>query len=144
MAYEELLKKGLIKPFDAEPSQVSGRILLAKRDIQTARTPAIGFDWAYSIAYNAMLQSARALMFAEGYRPSGGEGQHRAVVRFVEMALGRKFEEETRFFDKMRIKRNRAVYDTAGIISESEARQAIEFADKFIRIIEAEIKERGF
>jgi uncharacterized protein (UPF0332 family) len=144
MAYEELLKKGLIKPFDAEPSQVSGRILLAKRDIQTARAPAIGFDWAYSIAYNAMLQSARALMFAEGYRPSGGEGQHRAVVRFVELALGQKFEDETRFFDKMRTKRNRAVYDTAGIISESEARQAIEFADKFIRIIEAEIKERGF
>lgn len=143
MAYEELLKKGLIKPFDAESSQVSGRILLAQRDIQTARAPAIGFDWAYSIAYNAMLQSARALMFAEGYRPAGGEGQHRAVVRFVEMALGRKFEEETRFFDKMRIKRNRAVYDTAGIISESEARQAIEFADKFIRIIEAEIKARA-
>ena len=142
MAYDELVTKGLIKPFDAAPAQVKERIVLAQRDIRTAGTPGIGHDWAYSIAYNAMLQSARALMFAEGYRPTGGEGQHRTVVRFVELALGRKFEEETRFFDKMRIKRNRAVYDTAGIISESEARQAIEFADRFIRIIEGAIKER--
>jgi hypothetical protein len=75
-------------------------------------------------------------MFAEGYRPAGGEGQHKTVVQFAELALGRTFEEEVRFFEKMRVKRNRAVYDTPGIVSEAEARQAIEFATKFIRIIE--------
>jgi len=70
MAYDELVNKGLIKPFDAAPAQVKDRLALARRDIRTAGTPGIGHDWAYSIAYNAMLQSARALMFAEGYRPS--------------------------------------------------------------------------
>lgn len=139
MAYEELLKKGVIKPFDAEPSQVAERIKLAKRDIETAKTPAIGNDWAYSIAYNAMLQAARALMFAEGYRPTSGEGQHRVVVRFSQLALGQTFEDQTRLFDKMRKKRNQAVYDTAGIISETEARQAVEFASKFVQIIEKTI-----
>ena len=86
MAYDELVTKGLIKPFDAAPAQVKERIVLAQRDIRTAGTPGIGHEWAYSIVYNAMLQSARALMFAEGYRPTGGEGQHRTVVRFVELA----------------------------------------------------------
>ena len=33
----------------------------------------------------------------------------------------------------MRLKRNRAVYDTAGIISETEARQAIEYAAKRVQ-----------
>lgn len=75
-------------------------------------------------------------MFAEGYRTSSGEGQHKTVVQFAELALGRTFEEEVRFFEKMRVKRNRAVYDIAGIISETEARQAIEFAMKFISIVE--------
>jgi len=28
-------------------------------------------DWAFSIAYNAMLQAVRALMFSKGYRPKG-------------------------------------------------------------------------
>jgi uncharacterized protein (UPF0332 family) len=140
MAYESLLKRGLIKPFDAAPSQISDRIALARRDIDTA-SGLSNSDWAYNIAYNAMLQAARALMFAEGYRPAGGEGQHKAVVQFAELALGRAFEEETRFFDKMRVKRNRAVYDTPGIVSEVEARQAIEFAAKFISVIEETINK---
>jgi uncharacterized protein (UPF0332 family) len=41
----------------------------------------------------------------------------------------------------MRVKRNQAVYDTPGIISEEEARQAIEFAVKFVRIIEETINK---
>lgn len=125
----------MIKPFRAEPRQISDRLGLARRDIETARSIS-NSDWAYNIAYNAMLQAARALMFAEGYRTSGGEGQHKTVVQFAELALGRTFEEEIRFFEKMRVKRNRAVYDIAGIISETEARQAIEFAMKFISIVE--------
>ena len=140
MAYESLLKKGLIKSFNAAPSQISDRIGLARRDIETARNLS-NSDWAYNIAYNAMLQAARALMFAEGYRPGGGEGQHKTVVQFSELALGRTFEEEVRFFEKMRVKRNQAVYDTPGIISEAEARQAIEFATKFIHVVEETINK---
>jgi len=140
MAYENLLKKGLIRPFEAAPSQISDRLGLARRDIETARS-LTNADWAYNIAYNAMLQAARALMFAEGYRTAGGEGQHKTVVQFAEAALGRTFEEEVRFFEKMRVKRNRAVYDTAGIISETEARQAVEFAEKFISIVENALKK---
>ena len=75
MAYESLLKKGLIKSFNAAPSQISDRIGLARRDVDTARTLS-NSDWVYNIAYNAMLQAARALMFAEGYRTAGG-GCHR-------------------------------------------------------------------
>ncbi len=99
MAYENLLKKGSIRPFEAAPSQISDRLGLAKRDIETARS-LTNADWAYNIAYNAMLQAARALMFAEAYRTAGGEGQHRTVVQFAELALGRTFVEEVRFFEK--------------------------------------------
>lgn len=140
MAYESLLKRGLIKPFEAAPSQIADRLGLAKRDVETARSVS-NADWAYNIAYNAMLQAARALMFAEGYRTAGGEGQHKTVVQFAESALGRSFEEEVRFFEKMRVKRNRAVSDTAGIVSEVEARQAVEFAEKFIAIVEGALKK---
>jgi len=140
MTYESLLKKDLIKSFNAAPSQISDRIGLARRDIDTARTLS-NSDWAYNIAYNAMLQAARALMLAEGYRPGRGEGQHKIVVQFAELAMGRTFEEEVRFFEKMRVKRTQAVYDTPGIISEAEARQAIEYAAKFIRVIEETIEK---
>lgn len=80
-------------------------------------------------------------MFAEGYRTAGGEGQHKTVIQFAALAMGHDFDEEVRFFEVMRVKRNRAVYDTAGIISEEEARQAITFAAKFIGIVEEELKK---
>jgi len=55
---------------------------MAKRDLSTAnRNLEEAPDWAYSIAYNAILQAGRALMFFGGYRPRGGE-QHATVVEF--------------------------------------------------------------
>jgi uncharacterized protein (UPF0332 family) len=136
MNYEKLVSKGLIKPFKAEPPQIKSRFDLATRDLKTAKQMLEqSRDWAYNIAYNAILQASRALMFAEGYRPTSGEGQHKVTILFAEVALGEKFDSEIRFFDKMRVKRNRAIYDIAGIVSESEARQAIEFAEKFIEKI---------
>lgn len=75
MNYEKLVSKGLIKPFKAEPSQIKSRFDLATRDLKTAKQMlGQSRDWAYNIAYNAILQASRALMFAEGYRPTSGEG----------------------------------------------------------------------
>ena len=100
--YEELLSSGLIKPFKASASEIKSRIELAKRDIKTARaTMAHDRDWAFSIAYNAILQATRALMFAKGFRPTAGEGQHKVAVQFAEMTLGEKFQDEIHIFDKM-------------------------------------------
>jgi uncharacterized protein (UPF0332 family) len=137
MSYEELLNKGLIKRFKASPSQVKNRIELAKRDIRAARLMmANDRDWASSMAYNAILQATRALIFYKGFRPSTGEGQHKVAVQFAEITLGEKFKDEIYIFDKMRSKRHRVIYDASGIISQKEARQAFEFAMKFVDTVE--------
>jgi uncharacterized protein (UPF0332 family) len=95
--------------------------------------------WTYSIAYNAILQAVRALMYEEGFRPIG-EGQHKTVILFAEIALGEMFEDEVTFFVKMRTKRNQAVYDTVGLVSEDEVKQSLAFAKKFVGKIENMLK----
>jgi uncharacterized protein (UPF0332 family) len=141
MSYETLLRKRLIKSFKATKSQIDAQFELAERDYKTAkRMLGTSNDWAFNIAYNAMLQATRALMFFEGFRPRSGESQHKTTILFAEMALGDNFRDEILFFDKMRVKRNRAVYDIAGLISETEAQQAIQFAEKFIIRIKEHIK----
>ena len=141
MSYETLLRKQLIKQFKATKSQINAQFELADRDCETAKhIVSTSSDWAFNIAYNAMLQATRALMFFEGFRPRSGEGQHRTTILFSEAAMGDNFRDEIRFFDKMRVKRNRAVYDTAGLISETEARQAIQFAENFIIRVKEHIK----
>ena len=71
-------------------------------------------------------------MFAKGFRPGTGEGQHKVAVQFAEITLGERFYNEIYIFDKMRSKRHRVIYDVSGIISQKEALQAFEFAVKFV------------
>lgn len=137
MNLSDLQKQGLIKPFKVSAAQVRDRLNLAKRDIATARK-LLGSDsdWAFSIAYNAVLQAARALMFAKGYRPAVGEGQHMAAVRFAEAVLGKALGDEIYIFDKMRSKRHRVIYDVSGSVSEQETKSAFDFAVRFVAIVE--------
>lgn len=141
VSLNDLQKQGLIKPFKVSPSQIQDRLQLAKRDIATARK-LLGSDsdWAFSIAYNAVLQAARALMFAKGFRPATGEGQHVAAVRFAEAVLGKEMGDEIFIFDKMRSKRHRVIYDVSGSVSTQEAKAAFEFAVTFVEKVEQILK----
>jgi uncharacterized protein (UPF0332 family) len=88
MPYDQFLVLKRIKPYKARPEEVRQLLSLAVRDLATAeRNLPDDPDWAYSIAYNALLQASRALMLANGFRPRGSE-QHASVVQFVEEAVG--------------------------------------------------------
>ena len=137
MSYDDLLNKGQIKKYKSSKPQAEKRLELARRDIHAARAMlANDRDWAFSIAYNAILQATRALMFAKGFRPGGGEGQHKVAVRFAELTMGETFKDEIYIFDKMRSKRHRVVYDVSGLVSKLEAEQAFQFAVRFVNAVE--------
>lgn len=141
MNLEELEKQDMIRKFPVYPENVKSSLELARRDLETAkRTFETDHDWAFSIAYNSVLQAARALMFYKGYRPAG-DRQHLSVAKFTESVLGDKYMQEIAAFDRLRRKRHIAVYDRVGTISEQEARFAIETAEKFLKTIEGEIRE---
>lgn len=139
MNLDNLEREGYIKKLPVSKRKVEDALGLAKRDIKTARNILEqDRDWAFSIAYNAMLQTIRALMFSKGYRPSGSN-QHISVVRFAEMFLE---EESVVLFDRMRRKRHSTIYDTAGIISRKEAGNAVDKAERLIQEIETMIKDK--
>ncbi|GAB6284022.1 MAG: hypothetical protein STSR0009_02210 [Methanoregula sp.] len=129
---DDLLRQGLVKKLPVDQKKVDDAIAHSRRDLITAGTLlASDQDWAYTIAYNAVLQAGRALMFSKGYRPEGAH-QHIAVVKFVGLYLD---ENDTISFDRMRRKRNSSVYDTAGTITENEAEFAVTQADHLVRKI---------
>jgi hypothetical protein len=56
MTYGQLEAKGLIKPFKATKRQIKKQMELASRDLKTAAAIlGVDNDWAYNIAYNAIL-----------------------------------------------------------------------------------------
>lgn len=119
---DKLEKEGYIRKLPPDHRRVENSLQLAHRDLETAlKMLDQDQDWSFNIAYNSILQSIRALMFHEGYRPSSRKS-HLAVVKFTELVLG---EEESFYLDRMRRKRHQAVYDTVRIVSRTEALNAI-------------------
>jgi len=137
-SYSELVDDGRIQRGRFSQKQVEDCLRIAERDLATAAAlTETSPEWAFNIAYNAMYQAGRALMFQAGYR-TVGEGHHATVVRFLEIALGPRHEDTVALIDRMRRKRNRATYDTVGTISRKEAEEAIVAARQFV----AEIRRR--
>ncbi len=144
MKFEELEKEGLIKSLPVDKRRVKDSFELAERDLRTAtKILKDDHDWAFSIAYNSMLQAARALMFSRGYRPSG-DAQHISVVKFVEASLSKDFSDVVIAFDRMRRKRHAAVYDRIGAVSETDAKNAIEWAEKFLNEVKKILTNASF
>jgi uncharacterized protein (UPF0332 family) len=135
MSYDELLRQQRLKPYQARPQEVARLLEVAGRDLATAeKVLSDERDWAYNIAYNAVLQAARALMLHKGYR-SRGSDQHYTTVRFCELALGPGYGQQLALFDQMRRKRHRLIYEMAGLVSQHEAEQALAFARAFVEDI---------
>jgi len=128
----------------ADRRRVGDALNLARRDLKTAKKMlSEDNDWAFSIAYNSMLQAGRALMFSRGYRPTG-DAQHVSVIRFVETCLGRDLKKTIIAFDRMRRKRHAAIYGAAGSVSETEAKNAVRRAGSFLGKIEEVLARDGF
>lgn len=144
MRVTDLERERLIARLPVDRRKVKDALNLARRDLRVARKilPE-NRDWAFSIAYNSMLQAGRSLMFSKGYRPVG-DARHVSVIRFVETCLGRDFRRVVIAFDRMRRKRHAAVYGAAGAISEVEARNAVERAGSFLSEIKKILAKDGF
>ena len=60
-----------------------------------------------------------------------------AVILFCEEFFGPRYREEVGLFDRMRVRRNRVVYDVSGSISRIEADEAFRFAEEFVARVQA-------
>jgi len=135
MKYDDLLKTGRIRPQRVSDAEIRRALERAQRDLKTARKiMAEDWDWGFAVAYNAVLQASRAYMFAQGYRPAGAEG-HKNTFAFMRLAMGKGYEDLITYFDRMRNKRNQAIYDVAGIITQTEARNLFAKATDFVQLI---------
>ncbi len=141
MPHEALLRTGRIRRETVTPAEIREAMKLASRDLRLARKILQeDADWGFAVAYNAVLQAGRAFMFAEGYRPATAEG-HKNTFAFLLAALGPEHEEMITYFDRMRTKRNVAIYGMAGRVADSEARTLLAHAERFVRLIRNRIRE---
>jgi len=135
MEFKELQRKKLIEKYKVSTEEIKAILESAKSDLKTAKD-LLSSDicWAFNIAYNSILETAIALMYAKGYRPIG-EAKHVSVILFLRKVLGKEFKTHLNRFNQMRLKRNKAVYGILRNITEYEAKEAVQFATDFIEEI---------
>ncbi len=127
----------MIEALDADSGLAKGAIRRGEKNLKSARIifKSGEYDWSLAVAYSAMLQAGRALMFSKGYRPKG-EYKHLSVIEFAHSEFGDRISSKMiRLFDNYRKKRNKIVYEEYDIVSEAEAEEAIKFADEFLSMV---------
>ncbi|MDD5655670.1 MAG: HEPN domain-containing protein [Elusimicrobia bacterium] len=91
-------------------------------------------------AYAAMLKAALGLMFSHGLRPRSQPGHHIALIDFARARIGNRHAGLITVFDRLRRKRNLALYDDSGFISHHDAEQALESAHVFLAAVRESVK----
>lgn len=131
MTFDDLLKQRAIERCRVSDQEIAGHLRAAKHDIDFGVSIAgQDLDWAFTITYNGILQTALAFMYQKGFRPRG-EAKHYNTFRFMAEALPDTYREDISRLQRLRSKRNQAVYQSRGVVSEREAQDIFSFALRF-------------
>jgi len=140
---EELIDKKLAKKEEIGFDQVIKHIERAHKDLIVAKANLeIDEETAYNSAYLAMLRTARALMFSQGYRPIDGS-QHKTVIDFAGIVLGEEFKKLVNRLDGMRKTRNEFTYNPGVPISPTEAKESIKLGREWVKQVSSFIQEKN-
>ena len=81
------------------------------------------------IAYSAALQLCTILLNASGYLPEKLQA-HCRTLQSLPLILGAERKDDGDYLDTCRKTRNTAEYDSAGVTSEADAKELIEFTKR--------------
>ena len=110
----------------SSPEEVAALFAIVERDLANAKVAGLADDWRLSIGYNAALQAATVALAASGFR-AVREQHHYRTIQSLALTIGWPAAKVERF-DRFRKKRNMIGYETAGVVSEQEAREMHELA----------------
>jgi uncharacterized protein (UPF0332 family) len=143
MSYASLLSEGRIRAQTFAPRELERFVLAAEAKLGDAGIEGHTDDTTFVLAYDAVRTAAEAVMAAEGYRPTSGEGQHAAVFEFLEETESGRWADDAREFDRARKKRNVSQYERFGLITETQADELRASARVFVGEVRDWLDERG-
>lgn len=135
MSFQDWLKSGWLKKHPPSRKEIAELFGLADRDLEACQTQGLITDWRFNIAYSAALQLATAALAAAGYQASH-VAHHLRVIYSLGLTL-KLDPAAVKTFDAFRKKRNVADYERAWAISEAEAQEMLDLAQRLRQEVEA-------
>jgi uncharacterized protein (UPF0332 family) len=132
-----------LKPHTPDWPQIERFLLGAERKLASAHK-ILAFDEEASLqqAYEAMLKASLGFMFSHGFRARSQPGHHVAIIEFVRTRVHKKHAGLLAVFNRLRRKRNTALYDDTGFVSRHEAQEALTAARAYLKLMRADIASR--
>jgi uncharacterized protein (UPF0332 family) len=132
-----------LKPQRVDWGQIERFLQSAEKKLASAyKILAFDEEACLQQAYEAMLKASLGFMFSHGFRARSQPGHHIAIIDFVRTHTDKKHARLLTVFDRLRRKRNMALYDDTGFVSHHEAEQALEAAHDYLAVIRADITAR--
>ena|SRR5271154_3964126 len=132
-----------LTPHPVDWAQIERFLASAEKKLASAgKILAFDEEAALQQAYEAMLKASLGLMFSHGSRARSLPGHHIVIIEFIEKHLDKKHSGLISVFDRLRRKRNQALYDDSGFVSRRDAEEAIKTAGEFLAITRADITTR--
>ena len=132
-----------LKPHTIDWAQIDRFLSSADKKLASANKN-LAFDEEACLqqAYEAILKASLGFMFSYGFRARSQPGHHIAIIDFVRARIDKKHSALLTVFDRLRRKRNLALYDDTGFVSHHDAEQAVESARQYLEVIRADIAGR--
>jgi uncharacterized protein (UPF0332 family) len=132
-----------LKPHIVDWLQIERFLASADKKLTSARK-ILAFDEEACLqqAYEAMLKASLGFMFSHGFRARSQPGHHMAIIDFVRSHIDKRHAGLLVVFDRLRRKRNLALYDDTGFVSKRDAEQALQSARDYLKVVRSDITAR--
>ena len=139
MSLEDWAKNGWLRPHKTTQREIADLLGIVDRDIKEAERAASD-DWKFGIAYNAALKLCTILLHASGYRADRLQAHFR-TLQSLPLILGAERARDAGYLDRCRKIRNTVEYESAGVVTEAEAKELIEFTKSLRKDVLAWLKK---
>jgi len=127
-----------LKPHAVDWAQIERFLASADKKLVSAyKILAFDEEACLQQAYEAMLKASLGFMFSHELRARSQPGHHIAIIEFVRARVDKKHGGLLTVFDRLRRKRNLALYDDTGFVSRHDAENALESARSYLKLIRA-------
>lgn len=129
MSLQDWASSGWLRPHQSSAEEVKGLLSIVERDLADAADGKTSADWRFGIAYNAALKLCTILVHASGYRPEKTL-QHYRTIQALPLILGESRKDDAKYLDDCRKLRNTVEYDMAGVATDDNALELLQFTKK--------------
>jgi len=137
MDLKECFGKGHLKRTAVEKGKIENSFVLSDHFLGRARgnLSMDYYDVSFLMAYNSMLHTAKALLFSRGY----SERSHYCMILLLQSEFKGQVSKFLDILDSYRIARHSIQY-RGGSCAETDAKEAIDDAEKFLELAKKELK----